>query len=63
MSDLAQAIAVAKPLPKTAKPDPAKILAIFLMLMATLYFGKEVLLPITLALLLAFILADRKSVV
>jgi predicted PurR-regulated permease PerM len=44
-------------LPKTAKPDPTKILAIFLMLVATLYFGKEVLTPVTLALLLAFILA------
>lgn len=50
-------IATPKPLPNTAKPDPAKILALFLMLVATLYFGKEVLIPVTLALLLAFILA------
>jgi predicted PurR-regulated permease PerM len=57
MSDTTQATAAPKPLPKTAKPDPTKILAIFLMLVATLYFGKEVLVPVTLALLLAFILA------
>jgi predicted PurR-regulated permease PerM len=57
MPDPSQATAAPKPLPKAAKPDPARILAIFLMLVATLYFGKEVLLPVTLALLLAFILA------
>jgi predicted PurR-regulated permease PerM len=57
MSVSAEATAVPKPLPKSAKPDPAKILAIFLMLVVALYFGKEVLLPVTLALLLAFILA------
>jgi predicted PurR-regulated permease PerM len=57
MPDPAQATAAPKPLPRTVKPDPAKILAIFLMLVATLYFGKEVLIPVTLALLLAFILA------
>jgi predicted PurR-regulated permease PerM len=45
------------PLLKKTEPDPAKILAVFLMIVATLYFGKDVLLPITLALLLAFILA------
>ena len=44
-------------LSKKAQPDPAKILAVFLMIVVTLYFGREVLLPITLALLLAFILA------
>jgi len=42
---------------RTRKPDAAKVLAIFLMIVTTLYFGKEVVLPITLALLLAFILA------
>ena len=47
MSEPAQMTAASKPLPKTAKPDPAKILAIFLMLVVALYFGKE----------------DRKSVV
>jgi len=55
MSAPAETTAIPKPLAK--KPDPAKILAIFLMLVVTLYFGKEVLLPVTLALLLAFILA------
>ena len=44
-------------LSKKAQPDPAKILAVFLMIVVTLYFGRDVLLPITLALLLAFILA------
>jgi predicted PurR-regulated permease PerM len=47
----------AKPLAKTAQPDATKALAIFLMIVSILYFGKEVLLPVTLALLLAFILA------
>jgi len=57
MSEQASVTAAPKPSPRTAKPDPVKILAISLMLVATLYFGKEVLIPITLALLLAFILA------
>src|ERR1700761_6731433 len=43
--------------PRTAKPDAVKVLAIFLMIVTILYFGKEGVLPITLALLLAFILA------
>src|ERR1700744_6339502 len=47
---------LAPPLPK-AQQDSAKVLAIFLMIVVILYFGKDVLLPITLALLLAFILA------
>ena len=38
-------------------PDAVKALALFVMIVAILYFGKEVLLPITLALLLAFILS------
>ena len=32
-------------------------MTLFVMIVATLYFGKEVLVPVTLALLLAFILA------
>ncbi|MDB5394146.1 MAG: family transporter [Rhodospirillales bacterium] len=47
----------AKTFVKTSAPDAAKAMALFLMIVATLYFGREVLLPITLALLLAFILA------
>jgi predicted PurR-regulated permease PerM len=49
--------AATSPLRKTIQPDAAKTLAIFLMIVAILYFGKDVVLPITLALLLAFILA------
>jgi len=49
--------ATARPLPKKAESDPVKALAVFLMIVVILYFGKDVLLPITLALLLAFILA------
>ena len=32
-------------------------MTLFVMIVATLYFGKEVLVPVTLALLLAFVLA------
>jgi predicted PurR-regulated permease PerM len=42
---------------KTPTPDAAKILTVFVMSVAILYFGKEVLVPVTLALLLAFLLA------
>ncbi len=38
-------------------PDPSKAMTLFVMIVATLYFGKEVLVPVTLALLLAFVLA------
>ena len=37
--------------------DAAGIMTVFVTLVATLYFGKEVLIPVTLALMLAFILA------
>lgn len=39
-----------------AAPDPAKAMTLFVMIVASLYFGREVLVPITLALLLAFLL-------
>ncbi len=42
---------------KTSTPDAARLLTVFVMSVAILYFGKEVLVPVTLALLLAFILA------
>lgn len=42
---------------KTAPPDAVKVMSLFLMFVATLYFGKAVLVPVTLALLLTFILA------
>jgi len=37
--------------------DPAKMMTVFVLAVVTLYFGREVLIPITLALLLAFLLA------
>lgn len=49
------------PPPKTVAaapaPDASRAMTLFVMIVATLYFGKEVLVPVTLALLLAFILA------
>ncbi len=50
-----------KPPPKAVaqapSPDASKVMTLFVMVVATLYFGKEVLVPVTLALLLAFVLA------
>ncbi len=46
-----------KPVTQAPAPDASKVMTLFVMLVATLYFGKEVLVPVTLALLLAFILA------
>ena len=49
------------PPPKTVAqapaPDASRVMTLFVMIVATLYFGKEVLVPVTLALLLAFVLA------
>ena len=42
---------------QAAAPDAARSMTLFVMVVATLYFGKEVLVPVTLALLLAFVLA------
>ena len=58
---------ISKPLsPKVAPGTPAAsnaagVMTVFVMLVATLYFGKEVLVPVTLALMLAFILAPLVS--
>ncbi len=38
-------------------PDASRVVTLFVMVVAILYFGREVLVPVTLALLLAFILA------
>ncbi len=38
-------------------PDASRSMTLFVMIVATLYFGKDVLVPVTLALLLAFLLA------
>ncbi len=45
------------PVVAPAAPDAAKGLTTFVLAVAILYFGKEVLVPVTLALLLAFVLA------
>jgi len=50
----------AKPDADVASPvtaDASRGMTLFVMIVATLYFGKEVLVPVTLALLLAFVLA------
>ena len=47
----------AKPVAAAPAPDASRAMTLFVMIVATLYFGKEVLVPVTLALLLAFILA------
>jgi predicted PurR-regulated permease PerM len=53
--------AAANPPPKPVAPavasDASSAMTLFVMLVATLYFGKEVLVPVTLASLLAFLLA------
>ena len=41
----------------TGRPDTAKVLTVFVLVVVILYFGREVLIPITLALLLTFLLA------
>jgi predicted PurR-regulated permease PerM len=45
-----------KPVPKTAVPDAAKAMTLFVMVVAVLYFGRTVLIPVTIALLLTFLL-------
>lgn len=52
----------ARPLPPSARPHAAQAMTLFVMIVATLYFGKEVLMPITAALLLAFVLAPMVNV-
>jgi len=47
----------AKPVTPVSSPDASKGVTLFVMIVASLYFGKAVLVPLTLALLLAFILA------
>ncbi len=46
-----------KPVAQAGAPDPSQVMTLFVMIVATLYFGREVLVPVTLALLLAFVLA------
>ena len=46
-----------KAISQAAAPDAARAMTLFVMVVATLYFGKEVLVPVVLALLLTFIIA------
>jgi predicted PurR-regulated permease PerM len=45
------------PVAPAAGPDASKAMTLFVMIVATLYFGRDVLMPVTLALLLAFLLS------
>ena len=58
MSDTGQpATPPAKTVAAAPAPDASRVMTLFVMIVATLYFGREVLVPVTLALLLAFVLA------
>jgi predicted PurR-regulated permease PerM len=46
---------------RTKRPDAAKVMTVFVLIVVTLYFGREVLVPVTLALLLTFLLAPPVS--
>jgi predicted PurR-regulated permease PerM len=52
-----EGVAARKPTAKALAPNAASAMTFFVMIVATLYFGKDVLMPITLAMLFAFILA------
>ena len=58
MPDIRSGVVVArKPMAKATAPSAASAMTFFVMTVATLYFGKDVLMPITLALLMAFVLS------
>jgi predicted PurR-regulated permease PerM len=50
-------IAARKPAAQAVGPNASQAMTLFVMIVATLYFGKEVLMPITLASLMAFVLS------
>ncbi|MGI4880993.1 MAG: AI-2E family transporter [Janthinobacterium lividum] len=50
------------PIDTPSEPDTAEALTTFVLAVAILYFGKEVLVPVTLALLLAFVLAPLVNI-
>jgi predicted PurR-regulated permease PerM len=50
-------IVARKPTAKALAPNAASAMTFFVMIVATLYFGKDVLMPITLAMLFAFVLS------
>jgi hypothetical protein len=53
----AAGISPPRPLTQAAVAPASQAMTLFVMIVATLYFGKDVLMPVTLALLLAFVLA------
>ena len=57
MSETQQPSPPPKAVPQAPAPDASKAMVLFVAVVATLYFGKEVLVPVTVALLLAFVLA------
>ena len=57
MHDTPSVTAPPKPVAPSTRPNASQAVTLFVMVVAILYFGKDVLLPVTLALLLAFLLA------
>ncbi len=57
MSDRSTTSPPAKGVAPVPAPDASRVMLLFVLIVATLYFGKEVLVPVVLALLLAFIIA------
>jgi predicted PurR-regulated permease PerM len=52
-----EGVVARKPMAKAMAPNAASAMTFFVMAVATLYFGKDVLMPITLAMLFAFVLS------
>ena len=52
-----EGVVARKPTAKALAPNAASAMTFFVMIVATLYFGKDVLMPITLAMLFAFVLS------
>ncbi len=57
MHDMPRATAPPRSVAPSTGANPSQAVTLFVMVVAILYFGKDVLLPVTLALLLAFLLA------
>jgi predicted PurR-regulated permease PerM len=57
MSATAASNATAKQAGRPPRADASKVMIVFVLIVVTLYFGREVLIPVTLALLLTFLLA------
>jgi predicted PurR-regulated permease PerM len=50
-----EGVVARKPMAKAMAPNAASAMTFFVMAVATLYFGKDVLMPVTLAMLFAFV--------